>query len=60
MFVAGRPRVSEVVRLKVTDILMKTSRFIMELSDDLTELMELEEGLPYLQGGIVPQALAEA
>ena len=41
-------------------IMMKPSRFLMELSDDLTEPMELEEGLPHLQGGIAPQALPEA
>lgn len=60
MFVAGRPRVSEVVRLKVTDILMKPSRLVMELSDDLMEPMELEDKLPHLQRGIAPQALLEA
>ena len=41
-------------------IMMKPSRFLMELSDDLTEPMELEEGLPHLQGGIAPPALPEA
>jgi hypothetical protein len=40
--------------------MMKPSRFLMELSDELTEPMELEEGLPHLQGGIAPQALPEA
>jgi len=43
-----------------TLIMMKPSRFLMELSDELTEPMELEEGLPHLQGGIAPQALPEA
>ncbi|MHC4558581.1 MAG: 3'-5' exonuclease, partial [Planctomycetota bacterium] len=40
-------------------IMMKPSRFLIELSDDLTEPMELEEGLPHLQGGMEPQALSE-
>jgi len=40
-------------------VMMKPSRFLMELSDDLTEPMELEEGLPHLLGGIAPQALPE-
>jgi DNA helicase-2/ATP-dependent DNA helicase PcrA len=41
-------------------IMMKPSRFLMELSNDLTEPMELEEGLPHLLGGVAPQALPEA
>ena len=41
-------------------IMMKPSRFLMELTADLMEPMELEEGLPHLQGGITPQALPEA
>jgi len=41
-------------------IMMKPSRFLLELSDDLTEPMELEEGLPHLHSGITPQALPEA
>ncbi len=32
-------------------IMMKPSRFLTELSNDLTEPMELEEGLPHLIGG---------
>lgn len=32
-------------------IMMKPSRFLTELSKDLTEPMELEEGLPHLIGG---------
>jgi DNA helicase-2/ATP-dependent DNA helicase PcrA len=32
-------------------IMMKPSRFLMELAKDLTEPMELEEGLPHLIGG---------
>jgi DNA helicase-2/ATP-dependent DNA helicase PcrA len=41
-------------------IMMKPSRFLMELSDELTEPMELDEGLPHLQAGIIPHALPEA
>ena len=38
-------------------IMMKPSRFLMELEENLTEPIELEEGLPHLQGGQPPQAL---
>jgi DNA helicase-2/ATP-dependent DNA helicase PcrA len=41
-------------------IMMKPSRFLMELSTDLTEPLELEEGLPHLLGGVEPQALPGA
>jgi DNA helicase-2/ATP-dependent DNA helicase PcrA len=41
-------------------VMMKTSRFLMELSDGLTEPMELEEGLPHLLRGAKPEALPEA
>ena len=43
-----------------TLIMMKPSRFLMELSDELTEPMELEEGLPHLLGGVKPEALPHA
>jgi len=32
-------------------IMMKPSRFLMELTKDLTEPLELEETLPHLLGG---------
>ena len=32
-------------------IMMKPSRFLTELGRELTEQMELEEGLPHLIGG---------
>jgi superfamily I DNA/RNA helicase len=32
-------------------IMMKPSRFLTELADELTEPMDLEEGLPHLLGG---------
>jgi DNA helicase-2/ATP-dependent DNA helicase PcrA len=41
-------------------VMMKPSRFLMELSADLTEPLELEEGLPHLLGGVEPQALPGA
>ncbi len=36
-------------------IMMKPSRFLTELSNDLTEPMELEEGLPHLIAGPAPE-----
>jgi superfamily I DNA/RNA helicase len=37
-------------------IMMKPSRFLTEIGEELTEKMELEEGLPHLIGGeIEPQ-----
>ncbi|MCU0918302.1 MAG: UvrD-helicase domain-containing protein [Planctomycetes bacterium] len=41
-------------------ILMKPSRFLTELSRDLTEPMELEEGLPHLIAGAEPDLLPPA
>jgi DNA helicase-2/ATP-dependent DNA helicase PcrA len=38
-------------------IMMKPSRFLTELSKDLTEPLELEEGLPHLIGGAEPNLL---
>jgi DNA helicase-2/ATP-dependent DNA helicase PcrA len=38
-------------------IMMKPSRFLTELQRELTEQMELEEGLPHLIGGAEPKAL---
>ncbi len=36
--------------------MMKPSRFLTEIGEELTEKMELEEGLPHLIGGeIEPQ-----
>lgn len=41
-------------------IMMKPSRFLTELAQDLTEPMELEEGLPHLIGGAEPNLLPPA
>jgi len=40
-------------------IMMKPSRFLTEIQQDLTEKLELEETLPSLIGGREPQALPE-
>lgn len=40
-------------------VMMKPSRFLTEIDQDLTEPMELEEDLPYLIGGKEPQALPD-
>lgn len=40
-----------------TLIMMKPSRFLTELAEELTEPMELEEGLPHLIGGAEPDHL---
>jgi len=40
-------------------VMMKPSRFLTELSQDLTEPMRLEEGLPYLVSGKPPKALPD-
>ncbi|MHC4574720.1 MAG: ATP-dependent helicase [Planctomycetota bacterium] len=37
-------------------IMMKPSRFLTEIEQDLTEPMELDEGLPYLIAGTEPEA----
>ncbi len=39
-----------------TLVMMKPSRFLTELSKDLTEPMELEEGLPHLIAGVEERA----
>jgi len=41
-------------------IMMKPSRFLTELAQDLTEPMELEEGLPHLIAGAEPNLLPPA
>jgi DNA helicase-2/ATP-dependent DNA helicase PcrA len=38
-------------------IMMKPSRFLTELAKDLTEPLELDEGLPHLLGGIQQELL---
>ncbi|UCG58176.1 MAG: UvrD-helicase domain-containing protein [Phycisphaerales bacterium] len=38
-------------------IMMKPSRFLTEVAQDLTEQMDIEEGLPHLIGGKEPDAL---
>jgi DNA helicase-2/ATP-dependent DNA helicase PcrA len=40
-------------------VIMKPSRFLTEIAQDLTEQMELEEGLPYLIAGEKQDALPE-
>ena len=40
-------------------VMMKPSRFLTELSQDLTEPMRLEEGLPHLISGQPPKALPD-
>lgn len=39
-------------------VMMKPSRFLTELESELTEPMELEEGLPHLLGGKIPKSLS--
>jgi DNA helicase-2/ATP-dependent DNA helicase PcrA len=41
-------------------VMMKPSRFLTEIEQDLTEQMELEEGLPHLIGGQEPDASADS
>jgi len=41
-------------------VVMKPSRFLMELEQDLTEPMEIEEGLPHLMSGAGPDPGPEA
>ena len=40
--------------------MMKPSRFLTEIESDLTEQMELDEGLPHLISGAEPDALDDA
>jgi DNA helicase-2/ATP-dependent DNA helicase PcrA len=40
-------------------IMMKPSRFLTEVAQDLTEAMELEEGMPHLIAGEKQEALPE-
>jgi len=40
-------------------VIMKPSRFLTEIAQDLTEQMELEEGLPYLIAGEKQDTLPE-
>ena len=40
-------------------VMMKPSRFLTEIGQDLTEQMELEEGLPHLMAGQEPDTLCE-
>ena len=40
--------------------MMKPSRFLTELAQDLTEPLELEEGLPHLLGGADHELLPPA